>query len=197
MKKDSFSRQPCVSLKMINDVVVLPCIRGLENSLLLAALVTSPLCCSCSPKHQGDELCAPGGTGRVPNPGLGTARTCPLSLHRALCGTGLQAAPLPALLGCFLSPPSPRHSPSCPLWVAAAVPLSVPRCHSRAPGSHLMHRVVFGVSQGEKFPLSHGSVGSLTRDPEPELRVRSSAGNGTGGFGPAQLHPADTRLNKD
>lgn len=207
MKKNSFSRQLCVSLKMINDVMILPCIRELENSLHLGALVTSPRCCSCSPKHEGRRALAwrglLGGQGGSPIPlgGWGRAGTCPLCRHRAVCVAGLQPGPLPALLGWFLCP----HSQAQPLLPAVSgrccpFTLGVPRCHSRAGGRNpwVTSHAEGGVwGEGEKFPLSRRSMGCLAPDPEP---VRSSAGHGAAGAAPAVgrvwLCPAaETRLD--
>lgn len=117
MKKNSFSRQLCVSLKMINDVMILPCIRELENSLRLGALVTSPRCCSCSPKHEGRRALAwrglLGGQGGSPIPlgGLGQSRDLsPLPALSCVCGRAA-ARTSASTFGVVFVPPSPGTAP--------------------------------------------------------------------------------------
>lgn len=135
---------------MINDVMILPCIRELENSLCLGAPVTSPLCCSCSPNTRGAlARCSWGHREGPQSWGLGQSQE--LSPVPALSWVGDRAAALPSLL--IFVPPSPGTAfPTQCEWHRCPFTLSVPRCHSRAAGSHLMHRVVFGGS-GEGNPL--------------------------------------------
>lgn len=129
MKKNSFSHQLCVSLKMINDIMILPCIRELENSLHLGAL---SMCPSCPPKPRAaepDPPRSPRGEGPPDLPGdmaLGCSVGGAVSGGAqcvgvpCMCVTGLWPGLLPPLLGGCL-PPHPQMQILLPTWVAAGV----------------------------------------------------------------------------
>lgn len=132
MKKNSFSHQLCVSLKMINDIMILPSIRELEIHATLQ-LCPRPLRAPPAPQKTraaeparspcGEDVGPPdlgwghhswGAVPGVPQRSrhLPTQCTelCEASALR-VCVTGLQPGLLPTLLGGSLSLPSPDAGP--------------------------------------------------------------------------------------
>lgn len=104
------------------------------------------------PKHEGGSGQVLLGTqGGSPVLGAGAepgAVPCPCTELGG--GQGCSSA---STSGVICVPPSPGTAfPTHCEWHPCPFTLSVPRCHSRAAGSHLIHRVVFGGS-GEGNPL--------------------------------------------
>lgn len=142
MKKNSFSRQLRVSLKMINDVMILPLYpragkftppwSSCHIPSVLLLLPKTPLGGLSSVQGLlGGQGGSPAlGWGQQCLGGRGRARTCPLPMHLWVLSHTQHLCQ--HFWGDFC-PPQPQAQPLLPV-VLCPFALSVPRYHSRAGG---------------------------------------------------------------